>query len=79
MTDEELRKAEAEYLANNKRTGLYVIAFGIAMIAGFLFLSTENVPLLRQGKMLILLAIGVVAVIAGTIRWLNPLAFRDWL
>lgn len=68
MTQEEM---EAEYRRVVGREALGYMAFGAVMLGMALYLASDHVPLLRQGRLLLGFVIGAACLGWGAFRWFN--------
>jgi hypothetical protein len=59
------------YAAMTRRSALGYMAFGAAMLCLALYLASGDVPLLRQGRLLLAFAIGGASLAWGLFRFFN--------
>jgi hypothetical protein len=76
-SDDERKRLEAEFDRSGRREGMFILAFGLVILAVAFYLAGGDVPLLRRGRLLAAFGLGIVATGAGLVRLANPRAFRD--
>lgn len=79
MSNEEQRRLELAFKRSGRNAGLALLAFGAVMLTLSFYLASADVPLLRQGRLLLCFSIGALASAIGLIKVTNPSAFKDWI